>query len=386
MLARRACLVVLLCGCAASAGPAAPAGGAGFVAASAPDARLQARVDSAVRTALADRRIPGAAVAILRGDTLLLACGYGVAELERRTPVTPRTIFQIASTTKPFTAMAVLLLVDSGRVDLDAPAARYLPWLPGRYAAVTVRQLLTHTGGVAPDVRRANVDEFPREEFRRRLAQRAASFEPGAAWQYANAGYTLLADIVEEVSGQEFGAFLRARIFDPLGMRATGYRVPETDDRVHAAGYDLVDGRLERAPHVFSGWGNSGIETNVLDLARWAAALHRGALLSPAAHRAMYTPGRVAAGAQGDRAARFPFSGAASGYGLGWFLTSAGGTELVTHGGAIAGFSSVVNRYPATGITIVVLANGKQGADRLGQADAIARVIARLVGIDAPAP
>jgi CubicO group peptidase (beta-lactamase class C family) len=340
------------------------------------DLGLATRVDSLVRATMATRGVPGAAVAVLRRDTLVAARGYGVTDRERGTAVTPATIFQIASTTKPFTAMAVLLLADSGRVELDAPAARYLPWLPSRYATVTVRQLLTHTGGVAPDVRRENVDEFPPDEFRRRLAERPESFAPGTRWQYANAGYTLLSQVVEAASGEEFGAYLRRHIFEPLGMRQTGYRVPQRDDGGHAVGYDLVDGRLERAPHVFSGWGNSGIETNVLDLARWAAAIERGELLSARTYREMYAPGRVAGGTLGDTAARFPFGGAPAGYGLGWFLTSYRGVELVTHGGAIAGFSSIVNRFPRAGVTIIVLCNAKQGADRMGHADAIARAIA----------
>ncbi|HEX2080513.1 MAG TPA: serine hydrolase domain-containing protein [Longimicrobium sp.] len=331
------------------------------------------RVDSAVGALLRQREIPGAAVAILRGDTLVFARGYGVADRERNLPVRPGTLFQLASTTKPFTAMAVLMLAEEGRVDLDAPAARYLPWLPAKYDGVTPRQLLTHTGGVYPDVRRANVDEMTVEEFRRRLEEQPVSFAPGTRWQYANAGYTLLADIVERVSGEELGAFLRRRIFQPLGMRTAGYRVAATGDTLHAVGYDRVEGRLERAPHVFSGWGNSGMEASVLDLAAWAAALERQELLAPRSYQAMYAPARLASGAE----ARFEFGGAPqSGYGLGWFLSSYRGEPLITHGGAIAGFSSIVNRFPGRRLTIIVLSNGKQGEDRMGQADALARAIA----------
>ncbi|HEU0078795.1 MAG TPA: serine hydrolase domain-containing protein, partial [Longimicrobiaceae bacterium] len=322
---------------------------------------------------LREREIPGAAVAILRGDSLVFARGYGVADRERNLPVHPGTLFQLASTTKPFTATAVLMLVEEGRVELDAPAGRYLPWLPAKYAGITIRQLLTHTSGIYPDVRRANVDEMPMEEFRRRLEEQPVSFAPGTRWQYANAGYTLLAAIVESVSGEELGAFLRRRIFQPLGMRTAGYRAAATGDTLHAVGYDRVEGRLERAPHVFSGWGNSGIEASVLDLVAWAAALERQELLAPESYRAMYAPARLAS----DEEARFPFGGAAeSSYGLGWFLSSDRGEPLVTHGGAIAGFSSIVNRFPRRRLTIIVLSNGKQGDDRMGQADAIARAIA----------
>ena len=336
------------------------------------DAGLE-RLDTVVRATLRQRDVPGAAVAVLRGDTLVFVRGYGLADRERNVPVTPETIFQLASTTKPFTATAVLMLAEEGKVDLDAPAARYLPWLPAKYAAITPRQLLTHTSGVYPDVRRANVDEITPEEFRRRLDEQPVSFAPGARWQYANAGYTLLAGIVESASGDDLGAFFGRRIFRPLGMQSAGYRVAATGDARHAVGYDRVEGRLERAPHVFSGWGNSGMEASVLDLAAWAAALERKRLLAPESWRAMLAPARLASGEE----ARFEFGEApGSGYGLGWFLSSYGGEPLVTHGGAIAGFSSIVNRFPRRRLTVIVLSNGKQGADRLGQADAIARAIA----------
>lgn len=339
-----------------------------------PDPGLE-RVDSVMGALLRQREIPGAAVAILRGDTLVFARGYGVADRERNLPVRPGTLFQLASTTKPFTATAVLMLAEEGKVDLDAPAARHLPWLPAKYAGITIRQLLAHTSGIYPDVRRANVDEMTMEEFRRRLEEQPVSFPPGTRWQYANAGYTLLAGIVESASGEELGAFLRRRIFQPLGMRTAGYRVAETGDTLHAVGYDRVEGRLERAPHVFSGWGNSGMEASVLDLAAWAAALARQELLAPRSYQAMYAPAQVDTGE-----VRFSFGGAPqSSYGLGWFLSSYRGEPLITHGGAIAGFSSIVNRFPGRRLTIIVLSNGKQGEDRMGQADALARAIADLL-------
>lgn len=266
-----------------------------------------------------------------------------------------------------------MMLVEAGAIELDAPAARYLPWLPDRYRAVTVRQLLTHTSGVASDLRRANVDEFPIEEFRRRLDATPASFAPGERWEYSNTGYTLLSLIVEAASGREFGDFLRARIFEPLGMRHTGYRVPLRADPQHAMGYDMVDIQLVAAPHVFSGWGNSGIETTAPDLARWAAAVERGALLRPESWRAIFTRAQLGSGTVVD----VDFAGLpSSGYGFGWVLSTSRGAELRSHGGAIAGFSSIVNWFPQNGWTVIVLSNGKQGADRMGQADGIARALA----------
>jgi D-alanyl-D-alanine carboxypeptidase len=333
--------------------------------------QLAARIDSVVARDMRGRNIPGLSLAVLRHDSLILLRGYGLADREGGVSVTPETIFQIASLTKPFTAMAVMALIEDGRIQLDAPAGRYLDWLPGAYSAVTVRQLLHHTSGVPPDMRRANIDEMSEAEFRQRFAERAPSFPPGTSWQYANAGYTLLSQIVERASGESFGNFLDQRIFAPLGMRNTSYRVPERSDRQHAVGYDIIDGVLQRAPHIFSGWGNSGIETTAADLARWVAAIARGELLSESSYRLMFSPGRLAA----DTAIKFPFRDGRASYGFGWFLMQYRGDPLISHGGAIAGFSSVVNLLPTRAWSVVVLSNGKQGADRQGQAEALGNAV-----------
>jgi len=330
--------------------------------------RIERVVDSVVPGMLAARMIPGAAVAVLSNDTLLLAKGYGTANLESGAPVSASTILQIGSTTKPFTAIVLLRLAEEGKVHFDSTARFYLPWLPPQYRDVTVLELLNHTSGVRYDLRRENIDEFPLDEFRRRLAVSEAAFPHGTRWQYSNTGYTLLALIAEAVSGQSFDTLLRERIFQLLGMSTAAYR-DSSAGPAHATGYDLVDGTLRRQPRVFSGWGNSGIEASVIDIARWASALSRRELLRPESYRLMYQPAILRGGTSVD----FEFSGARSSYGLGWFLTSYRANRLVTHGGAIAGFSSVVHRFDT--LTIVVLSNGKAGADRRGQADAIGTAI-----------
>jgi D-alanyl-D-alanine carboxypeptidase len=380
-LARTFCLrrAAALLACLAAAG----CGGAAGAQRLAPEPRVRAlaqpdaaRLDSALRAAMRARDVPGAAVAVLRHDTVVFMRGFGVADRARGTAVTERTVFQLASTTKPFTAAAVLMLAHDGRLRLDDRVRRYLPWLPERDSAVTLRQLLTHTAGVPADVRRANVDEFSIEEFRRRFAAAPARAAPGTRWEYANAGYTLLALVVEAVAREPFGDFLRQRIFGPLGMSRAGYRVPERRDEAHAVGYDWVDGALQPAPHVFSGWGNSGIEASLTDMVRFAAALARGQLPGSAAGGEMFAPARFASGAP----VAFGFrSDPAASYGMGWFLLRERGAAVQTHGGAIAGFSSVLTRYPANGATVIVLANGKDRGDRVSQAETLAGVVAEVL-------
>lgn len=330
------------------------------------DKAIEEIADSLVPELSRERKIPGAAVAVVSGETVVFAKGYGHADLEKRTPVTGETVFQLASTTKPFTAAVIMRLVEEKKLSLDERLKKYLAWLPKQYEAILIRQLLTHTSGVRRDLRRENIDEFSIEEFKRRLEASEAAFPPGTKWEYSNTGYTLLALAAEEVSGKSFGQLLREQIFEPLRMSSAGYRVTETRPN-DAVGYELVNGELQRMPRVFSGWGNSGIQANALDVARWVASVSKRSLLTRESYEAMETPARVANGSE----ARFEFAGEKkASYGFGWFLTSYRGKKLVTHGGAIGGFSSEVNRFD--GFSIIVLSNGKQGADRRGQADAIA--------------
>jgi CubicO group peptidase (beta-lactamase class C family) len=332
------------------------------------DGGIERLADSLIPALLRERRIPGAAVAVLARDRVLFVKGYGVADMDTRRPVGTSTIFQLASTTKPMTVTVIMRLVEAGKIELDVPVRQYVTWLPQQYTGMTIRQLLTHTSGVRYDLRRENVDEFSLDEFRRRLEASEAAFPPGTRWQYSNTGYTLLAIAAEQASGKSFAALLREWIFELLGMTGAGYRVSAPGPE-HAVGYDLVEGTLRRAPRVFSGWGNSGIEANILDVARWVASLSQRSLLRPESYALIEAVPRLKDGSPVE----FQFSGEKSSYGFGWFLTRYRGKRLVTHGGAIAGFSSVVNRFDD--IAIIVLSNGKQGADRRGQADAIATAL-----------
>lgn len=327
-------------------------------------------VDSVVPQLLTQRQIPGAAVAVLKGGAVVHLRGYGYADLETKQAVTPHTVFQIGSLTKPFTAMVILKLVEDGQLRLDDRAQQHLDWLPAQYSGITLRQLLTHTSGVRRDLRTANVDEFPESEFRSRLQASDRSFAPGARWEYANTGYTLLALVAEAVTHKPLGLLFDELIFRRLGMRESGYRVPFTRQN-HALGYDLVDHTLQVAPHIFSGWGNSGIESSASDLAAFAQSIERRSLLPPAFYDTLVRPANLASGT----AVSFVFRGLPASYGLGWFLLDGRSAQ---HGGAIAGFQSSFERF-TDGWTIIVLTNGKQGVDGQGQAEAIGEALQRAI-------
>ena len=315
---------------------------------------------------------PGAAMAVVdsrRADFETMGNEWTSGD-----PVGADTVFQIASLTKPFTAIVILRLAEQGRLGLDDPAARWLDWLPPRYGRVTLRQLLTHTSGVPRDLRQANVDEFSLEEFRRRLAAAEPSFAPGERWEYANTGYILLSMVAERAGGESFGSLLEDLVFRPLGMSRTHYRAPLVAARGRAVGFDWQESGWQPASPVYSGYGNSGIESTARDLARFAAALQQRRLLRSESYEAMLAPARLASGAP----VSFPFRDASqTSYGFGWFLSEQCGTRVAIHGGTIAGFSSNLSWALDRGVSVAVLSNGKSGADRIGLADKIAAAALR---------
>jgi CubicO group peptidase (beta-lactamase class C family) len=284
-------------------------------------------------------------------------------------------MFQIASTTKPFAAMGVMMLVEEGRISLDEKAIKYLPWLPTIYSDITVRQLLSHTSGVSRDVRTANVDNFTIDEFKKRFAAAPASFKPGEKWEYSNNGYILLGLIIEAVSGKPFSEFLAQRIAKPLGMKNTRYNEPP-DEKMNnrAIGYDWQENFFRRSPHYFGGYTGGAIISSALDLAKWHQAFYTGKLLKPSSREQMLTPVKLGNG----QLLSFDFRGEQAGYGFGWFITSYKGHRLFTHGGTVSGFSGVVNHFVDDNLTIIVLNNSKSGEDRIGYAEVLARGIADI--------
>lgn len=311
---------------------------------------------------------PGASIAYIPALGAPAFATAGVEDLVRRTPVRARTVFQIASLTKPFTAMVMLMLAQEGRLSLEDKARHWLDWLPEVYAGVSIRQLLNHVSGIPRDLRRQNIDEFSIDEFRRRFVAAQPAAAVGERWEYANAGYTLVALIAERVSGKPLGHLFAERIFGPLGMRESRYRAPLVAGPGRASGYDWQDDGWQPAVPAYSGWGNSGIETTIEDLSVFAQALHHRRLLRRESYSQMLAPAILASGAT----VQFPFRNAPSSYGLGWFLTERCGDRIASHGGAVAGFSSMLSWLPERSVSVASLCNGKSGPDRIGIAEKIA--------------
>jgi CubicO group peptidase (beta-lactamase class C family) len=306
-------------------------------------------VDRYLRAELARQRIPGMSVAVLRGDSVLLARGYGYANLEHRVPATDSTIYQSGSVGKQFTAAAIVTLAGEGRLGLDDPIGKYFPGRPRVWHKVTIRHLLTHTSGI-PDYTGKLVDfrrDYTEEQLATLYARLKLEFQPGATWSYSNTGYALLGFIVRKVTGQFYGDWLRDRVFQPLGMRTA--RVISESDLVpnRAAGYELVDGRIRNQEWVSASLNTTAdgsLYLSVRDLARWAIGLNHARVPDSAGLVLSWTPVRLNDGGT------YP-------YGFGWGVEEQRGHLRVGHGGSWQGFRTSIQRYPEYDLTVIALAN-----------------------------
>ena len=292
--------------------------------------------------------VPGASLLVIHDGVDVIRRGYGLANLEEGIEAGPATNYRLASITKQFTAAAILLLAEDGRLRLDDRVRRWLPSLPPSADAITLRHLLTHTSGLIDyeDV----MPEMPdgaqlldADVLRILESQERGYFEPGSAYRYSNSGYALLALVVERASGRDFPGFLRERIFLPLGMHDTLAHVQGGPSIEHRAyGYSESGGRWTRTDKspTSAVLGDGGIYSSIDDLAKWDAALHDDLLLSAASRRLAF-------------AAATPTDDPDVAYGFGWRISG----DSLWHSGETIGFRNVIVRYPAQRLTVVVLSN-----------------------------
>jgi CubicO group peptidase (beta-lactamase class C family) len=308
--------------------------------------------------------VPGASVIVMQDGRVLVRRAYGMADLERRTAAAPETNYRLASVSKQFTAMAVMLLAQDGKIRYDQPVRDILSELPPATQPVTIRHLLNHTSGLVdyedliPENRTAPLNDGDVLEL---LAPKDSLYFPaGSAYRYSNSGYVMLGSIVSRVSGMTFPQFLQARIFAPLGMTATVAHVEGSDIVPHrafgyspsTAGFTNTDQSVTSAT-----LGDGGIYTNVDDMRRWDAALYSTALVDAATLALATTPPALPAGAPTE-------------YGFGWFIDTYRGERRWRHTGETSGFRNAIQRYPARRFTVIVLTNRSSGepgtiADRI---------------------
>jgi CubicO group peptidase (beta-lactamase class C family) len=343
-------------------------------------AEIKAEVDRLFRP-FASGVSPGCALAVVTDGRVALARGYGFADLARRLPITPRTVFDIASTSKQFTAASVLLLAARGRLSLDDDVRKYLPELPRHDAVITLRHLLHHTSGLPNYIdllvkAGKRYDEVTTDDDA--LAALAAApqleFLPGTAYRYNDSGYFLLSLVVKRVSGLSLRRFAAENLFAPLGMTDTrivddeGLDVPRRAvpySRAAGGGFQPEESRWEQT-------GDGGVNTTVLDLAKWAASFDAPAAGAAGSARAARSQAVVAAMAAMLAPGRLA-DGTPLNYAGGLFLDRFRGQRRVRHPGSWRGFSAELMRLPDRRLSVVILCN-RDDADPAALSEQVAEL------------
>jgi len=306
-------------------------------------------VDTYIHSEMHKRQIPGLALLVIRDGKIVKSEGYGFANVELQVPVKPETIFQSGSVGKQFTATAILMLVEERKLSLDDPLTKFIPDAPQAWKNVKIRHLLSHTGGFTDypktfDFRR----DYTEDELLKIVEAQPLSFPPGSQWAYSNLGYLTLGIVIHRVTGQFYGDFLHDRIFQPFGMNT---RIMSEADIIpnRAAGYRLVKGQLKNQEWVsptLNTTADGALYFNILDLAKWDAALYTDKLLKPASLEQMWTPVKLNDGKPNS-----------DHYGFGWFIQNVHGHPVIEHAGAWQGFTTNISRYVDDKLTVVVLTN-----------------------------
>lgn len=316
-----------------------------------PDATLQDQIDAIVENAINETQLVGASVGIMRDNEVILARGYGYADINNKVEATEHTVYRIGSITKQFTALAIMILVEQGKVNLNDIMLDYLPNYPQRDHKVTIDQLLNHTSGIKSytDIERfweISERDLSRQEVVGLFSSEPVEFSPGENYQYNNSGYYLLGLIIENVSGMSYADFLKENVWQPLEMFDTYYLGKIKNVKNIATGYDHKDNEfvLARPLGMDNPFSGGSLGSSVLDLLKWQTALNENQLISRQSYNKMIEPGLLRNGKQTT-------------YGYGFFMSNLNGHHKIEHGGTINGFRAQLSTYPDDGLTVTVLCN-----------------------------
>lgn len=331
-----------------------------------------AATDALATKLVADHQFPGLSLAVMKAGIVAYARGYGLANIETGTPVTPASVFHIGSITKQFTGAAIALLQQDGKLSVDDKLSKYLPGVP-RAGEISLRQMLNHVSGLGNYTNRKPPEDFyvsARLDYDSKalltdmLGHTDPLFvhEPGAEWDYSNTAYVLLGLVVEQVAGEPWPAFFKRRLFVPAGMTDTAVDDAKAVVPHRASGYSGQPGSetaWDNAAYISMTYpGAAGnLRSTATDLCRWHAALLGGKIVGPSALKAMLLPARLKDGSvplavQAAGAPKTPVN-----YGFGLFLDSFEGHATVGHGGGIFGFASDLHSFPAEKTSIAILIN-----------------------------
>jgi CubicO group peptidase (beta-lactamase class C family)/Tol biopolymer transport system component len=310
-----------------------------------------ASIEADVREAMDRTRTPGVAVAVVHGGDVLMSKGFGLANIETGSAVTPETMFQSGSVGKQFTAAGVMVLVEDGRVDLDESIRTHLPEAPESWQPITVRHLLTHSSGI-PDYTSASFDyatNYSEDDLVRMASDLTLEYPAGTRWNYSNTGYAMLGVMISRVTGVPYWDFLRERVFDPAGMPTIRINTATEIVPHRARGYMPGPGGLQNASHVAE-QTNTTADGSMLfslrDMIAWNEAVRTRTVLSPESWDQILSPMVLN-------------SGNTHPYGFAWFFNEAAGQPVVEHGGSWQGFVNQYTRFPDQDLSVIVLTNAR---------------------------
>jgi len=332
-----------------------------------------ARIDSLMSSIYGSGN-PGAAIAVIKDGSIVFKKGYGLADLDSKSPITSSTNFNICSLTKQFTAFAILQLQREGKLSLDDKLSRFFPdFAPGVAGTVSVRQLLTHSSGIMEHysfVDRAQYKEFwDKDVLTAVRSVDSVYFQPGSRYRYSNTAFCLLSLIIERLSGVTYPAYIRGHEFVPLNMLHSNVVQPDFKISNRAFGYEVEKDtfRISDATEnfFFSTMGDGGVYTSIDDYLRWITAIQQKSVLDPDL-------------VEESQSAQFPIDTARSlSYGYGWFVAGSGDSRLVYHTGSNGGFRTIVLTKPSAEYAVVIFSN-RSDVDL----EDLVRVIDRIYAID----
>ena len=310
-----------------------------------------AAIDAIMKKPIKAGTVAGASIAVTQRGENIASKSYGLADLELDVPMPADASFEIGSVTKQFTAASILLLAERGKLSVDDDITKHLPQYPTHGQQITIRHLLTHTSGIKGYTELPEFGDLmkltkPRDTLVALFGEKPLDFPPGQALVYNNSAYFLLGLIIEKVSGQPYGDFVKANLFDKAGMSGSYYCSESAVHHHHAHGYDTSNGTLVLKGFISHTWpyAAGSLCSTASDLSAWLAALHGGRLLSAESYKTMTTPTSLADGTKAR-------------YGFGVGVAQLGGRAAIFHGGGINGFLSEVEYFPESGLSIVVLLN-----------------------------
>jgi CubicO group peptidase (beta-lactamase class C family) len=328
------------------------------------------QIDSFINQQMKQQGMVGLSIGIIKNGKLLMAKGYGYANLEYNVPATENTVYKLASVSKHMVATGIMLLVQEGKLKLTDSITKFFKDAPASWNKVTVRHLLNHTSG------------FPRESpaFRNMVIQpdsvliRAAYstsfvFPTGTSWQYCNLGYFMLADIIRQTSGQSFPDFMKEKVFTRNGLQNTQITSLSTIIPNRAGGYVRVTrDSVVNAENNVALRPSGAFLSNISDLLKWEMLMQNNQLLAEKTWQQMWTDTEKNGETNGDGTPVY--------YGYGWSISKLGNRKLVSHGGSLQGFRTIYYRFPSEKTAIIILVNSEpEDTERI--ADGVSEIVFR---------